>query len=944
MKQRALVLAIRRIVWAELALTATLAAPAFAQSVPAPAANPAAGGHNPPLAQAAVAASAAVAAPEPAESAAAATPAAASGAAATSGAAPAAAAAAAPGQAQPGKSGVAQIKRFEVTGSLIRSADKTGFQQVQTITPKDITSSGATTVADFLRDTSANSANSWSEGQSGNFAAGAAGIALRGLSEKYTLVMIDGQRVAPFAFFSNSVDSFFDLNTLPLNDIERIEIVKTGAVSQYGSDAIGGVVNIITKRNFRGLQLDGSLGSAINGGNGNGTTKFGVLGGFGDLDADRFNVTVAASYYKANGFTLADRDSTRNQDFTGKPGGFSLLAPSYWNMPDGSAQALSGGCPFGGALGPAAPNSLSAGLPGTICSYNTARSMSILPMTERLNAKIHADFKIDDKTTAFADFLESNNRSTSSNGLWGNVIGNPQNSALVWDPQSQLLSPFNTTVPVTNPYNTTGAATPLTYAFPNAVAERTYANYWRASTGVKGSFALPYGDWDWSAALSHSQSTVSNVFTNQLNVAALNNIYQNGALNFANPAATPNAFNGLYQDANNLGISKLDTIDATISTPNLFHLPAGDVGIGFGAQFTHQSEVLTPGAEYLTGAVISPDLQTVNGQRNVAAVYYQIIVPIVQNLTFTQAGRYDHYTDVGGAFSPRFALRYQPIKALTMYTSYNRGFRAPTFVEDSKSQTLGIQVDPNTGQNYTSITVGNPNLKPERTRNFNIGFEVSPSRFTDVGFDWYKIRVDNVIGQGSPSQIATDPATGQLLYKVIPYQNLGYLDTNGFETTFRQAFPIKGAGTLTLSGDWAYVKSFKLGLPGASPVDGAGNNFTLTQPFGGSFPRWRGNTTLDWNYHGFDTALTWQFTGPYAQNLMPAPAPTKVGSYSQFNLMVTYTGFKHWTIYGGIDNLFNRTPPYDPIFANGTLSQSGYDQSIYTYIGRFAQVGATYKF
>ena len=95
-----------------------------------------------------------------------------------------------------------------------------------------------------------------------------------------------------------------------------------------------------------------------------------------------------------------------------------------------------------------------------------------------------------------------------------------------------------------------------------------------------------------------------------------------------------------------------------------------------------------------------------------------------------------------------------------MYTSYDRGFRAPTFVEDSKSQTLGIQVDQNTGLNYTSITEGNPNLAPEHTRNLNIGFQLSPTRTTDVGFDWYKIRVDNVIGQGSPSQTVTDPTTG----------------------------------------------------------------------------------------------------------------------------------------------------------------------------------------
>jgi iron complex outermembrane recepter protein len=913
MKQRALALAIKRIIWAELALSAAIAVPAFAQSQPAPAGN---------------AAAATTTDSKPA--AAAAAPAAASGAAATS---------AEGGAATTGKGNVQQLKKFEVTGSLIRSSDKVGFNQVQTVSQKEIQNSGATTVADFLRDTSANSANSWSEGQSGNFAAGAAGIALRGLSEKYTLVLVDGQRAAPFAFFSNSVDSFFDLNTLPLNSIDRIEIVKTGAVSQYGSDAVAGVVNIITKHNYQGLTVDGSYGTAINGGGGAGTTKLSALGGFGDLNSDRFNVTAAASYYKANGVTLADRDSTRNQDFTQQPGGFSLLAPSYWTTGNG-VQALSN-CPFGGAVHPAATNSLTAGSAGTVCSYNTAEGTSIQPMMERLNAKLHADFKINDQTTAFGDFLISSNNSTTNDGLWGNVIGNPQNPALVYNPQTKLLSPFNFTVPASNPYNPFGAATPLTYAFPNTVAEKTTATYWRASTGVKGSFDLPNGEWDWASSISHSQSTVANTYTNQINANALNNIYQNGTLNFANPAATPNGFSGLYMDANNLGISKLDTVDATLSTPTLFHLPAGDVGLGFGAQFTHQSETMNPGGAFEDGLVINPNLQTVDGQRNVAAVYYQVDIPIIQNLTFSQSGRYDHYSDVGGAFSPRFALRYQPVQALTMYTSYSRGFRAPTFVENSKSQTIGIQVDPATGQNYTSITEGNPNLAPEHTKNFNIGFEVSPTRTTDVGFDWYKIRVDSVIGQGAPSQVVTD-ANGNLLYKVIPYQNLGYLDTNGFEGTFRQALPTKAAGTFTLSGDWAYVNSFKLGFPGAAPVNGAGNNFTLTQPFGGSFPRWRGNTTLDWAYHKFDAALTWQFTGPYAQNLFAQP--NKVGSYSQFNLMMTYTGIKNWTIYGGINNIFNRIPPYDPIFANGTLNQTGYDQSLYSYIGRFAQIGATYKF
>ncbi|MFD1561841.1 TonB-dependent receptor [Paraburkholderia silviterrae] len=931
MKQRALALAIRRIIWAELALSAAIAVPAFAQSQP-----PA----NVGTAAVPESASAPAATSQPGNTA----PAAAAAGAGAAAAGPAGAAGNAGAAGTAGTGPVKQLKKFEVTGSLIRQSDKTGFQQVQTVTQKDIQNSGATSVADFLRTTTANSANSWSEGQAGNFAAGAAGIALRGLSEKYTLVLVDGQRVAPFAFYSNSTDSFFDLNTIPLNDIERIEIVKTGAVSQYGSDAIAGVVNIITKHDFRGLQLDGSYGSSISDGAGNGTTKFSALAGFGDLNADRFNVTASASVYHDTGSTLADRDSTSAQDFTNRPGGLSLLAPSYWQTSPNTAQALSG-CPWGGAVHPAGSNFLgaAAGLGGTVCSFNTANGMSIAPETTRASAKVHADFKIDDTTTAFADLWESYNQTTTNDGLWNNIVGSPQQPTLAYTP-GVGLTPFNNTVPAGSPYNPFGVATPLTYAFPNTVTEKTDANYWRASTGIHGSFTVPKaGDWDWSASYSHSQSNVSNTYTNQLNTAALNNIFQNGTFNFANPSSTPNGLNGLYQDANNQGISKLDTVDATLATPNLYHLPTGDIGIGFGAQFLHESEVVNPGAEYLDGTVLNPNLETVNGQRNVAAVYYQVDIPIIRNLTFSQSGRYDHYSDFGGAFSPRFALRYQPIQQLTMYGSYNRGFRAPTFVENSNSQTLGIQQLSN--GTVTTITQGNPDLQPERTRNINLGFQTSPTRTTDFGFDWYKIRVDHVIGEAaSPSSVVTN-AQGQILYETFPYENLGYLDTNGFEGTFRQALPTK-LGTFSLLGDWAYVNQFKLGLP-SGPINGAGNNFTLSQPFGGSFPRWKGNTTLNWAYHGWNAALTWEFTGPYTETLTAA-APTlpsgKVGSYSQFNLMVTYTGIKHWTIYGGINNIFNRTPPFDAVFASSALNQTGYDTSLYNYIGRFAQIGATYKF
>jgi iron complex outermembrane receptor protein len=217
MKQRALALAIRKMLWAELALSAAIAAPAFAQSQPAPTGSTAA--------------------------------------ATTSEAAPAAPAA-------PDTGNVTKMQRVEVTGSLIRTSDKVGNTEVQTITPKEIEQSGYTTVADFLRGTSANSGSSWGQTTMNSSAQGGGGIALRGLSEKYTLVLVDGQRVANYGKAVNFTDTFFDVNSIPLNMVDHIDIVKTGAVSVYGSDAIAGVVNIITKKNFQGLQIDGQLGKA----------------------------------------------------------------------------------------------------------------------------------------------------------------------------------------------------------------------------------------------------------------------------------------------------------------------------------------------------------------------------------------------------------------------------------------------------------------------------------------------------------------------------------------------------------------------------------------------------------------------------------------------------------------------------------------------------------
>ena len=805
------------------------------------------------------------------------------------------------------------MQRVEaVTGSLIRASERTEYNQVQHVTAADIQESGASTVADFLRDISANSGSSYNESTVLNQSPGATGIALRGLSVKYTLVLIDGQRATPYAFASGGTDTFTDLNTLPLNIIDHIDIVKAGAVSQYGSDAIAGVVNIITKKNVHGTEVDGNIGGTQMGGQY--TRSLSVLNGFGNLDTDRYNVTTALSYLDQSGISMSQRDLTSTQDYTDKKGGLFAQPSSFVMMP-GGPQAL----PVCGPDAQITPglNNLQALTAGTVCSQNGASAQSLAAQVMRSSAKVHADFRIGDYSQAFIDLMDSHNATTLAAGQAG--FG------------ANALVPSLYFVPGTGytPFAPTLGGNPLSYYFPDSQVLHTTSNFYRISSGIKGSFTTEkYGDWDWATSYGHSQSDVSNAYSNQINASVVQN-YLNGVTPATFSPTTLNALPGLFGTSSYHALSKLDTLDATISSGNVFKVPAGDVGLGFGAQFQHQSEFIGAGSFDF----VNPITQRVEGQRNAAALYYQVDVPLLSNLSLSQAGRYDHYNDFGGVFSPRVALRYQPTKSFTMYGSYNAGFRAPTLIELDQKESVTYQVVGN--QNVNEYFTGNPHLQAEKTKNYNLGFQFSPTKTTDIGLDWYKISVSNVISQPNVAAIVADNP-GQPLYN-LPYSNISFLNTDGFEATLKQVVP-SSIGTFTLNSDWAYVWHFK--IPNSIVPDFAGNNGANNTVFGGALPRWKGNTSLSLAKNNWATSLSWQFTGGYKQviNTASSDAP----SYSLFNLSASYSGIKNWRLYANVNNLLNRAPPFDAVWMN--TYRGYYDPSLYQYIGRSAQIGATYKF
>ena len=220
-----------------------------------------------------------------------------------------------------------------------------------------------------------------------------------------------------------------------------------------------------------------------------------LLGGFGDLGSDRYNITAAASWYRDSGSTLGDRSMTANQDFSQFPGGHAgPLGPnqqSNWELPDGSTAPIN----------PCPPGTNSN---GQVCVHNPASQTSLMPAVTRLNAKLHGTFKVNDDTQAYADLWFSHDETVQLQGPA--AISSLSN---VFDPATGSVAPLDRTVSATNPFNPFGVPTSINYTFPgNTIVADTVSTFWKASTGVKGSFTTPkIGDWDWSVDYGHSQST-----------------------------------------------------------------------------------------------------------------------------------------------------------------------------------------------------------------------------------------------------------------------------------------------------------------------------------------------------------------------------------------------------------------------------------------------------
>ena len=837
-----------------------------------------------------------------------------------------------------------------VTGSHIQRADAETAENVQVITADEIRNSGQQTVSDYLRTISSTFGNNQNESVTNSFAPGAASVGLRGLSGKDTLVLLNSRRITNYGFFQNLSDSFVDLNVIPLAAIERIEILKSGGSAIYGSDAIAGVVNIILKQNSteKAVEVGGSL--TTNGGAAERDANIRV--GFGDFASQGYNVFLTGSVFKRDQLLFSQRSNTDAQDYRNLPDGLLewSLANQYRNTPRGPFPT----CGADGLRGV-----VTTGQNGLGCYYNNADQLSLAPAAVRANLTATGNLRLNDSWTAYSDLFFSN-EDTHNNFTPGSLSA----SSFVPIPATGGAAPFSNVLPGTNPASLDGAPTPINYRFQSVGRrdDEVVSNTYRITLGAKGTL---FG-WDTDVGYGHSENHVSFEGRNFINANNLAAEIADGSFSFLNPLTTPAASAALGVTDTFSSVAKLDSLDLK-GSGTLFDLPGGPMKMAAGAEIRHESVDDRPGAAAAAGEVLSTGITTVIASRTVWGVFTEFDFPILKSLDADVALREDHYSDVGStSVRPQFTLRYQPVRQLTLRASYADGFRAPSLAESSHSTSLATTsvTDPLDPQGRPSETVGyitggNPAVKPETSRNLDLGVVVSPISNLDLSVDYYRIDLDKVIAPNAlPQTVIDNPAAypgqlvrgpdGTIVYTEALYSNQFKVHTTGFDIDGAYSVPLEVGGKLRFALDATYVDRFDVNDAGVSSNFAGSNGWNYLSPIsgGGPVPHWKGSLSGGWGNQDWTGRATYRYMSQYQNSTTPAGFGTtqlNVASFGSVDLDGEYRGLKNWKFTLSIVNLLNRYPPYDSSSLRFGPLNTPYDITAYDDLGRTVALHVTFS-
>ncbi len=679
-----------------------------------------------------------------------------------------------------------------ITGSLIPTTSIVGLTPVDVFSQVEIQKMGAANVTEVIRKMpAAVGAGNFNESR-GNGGDGSARVALRGIPGG-TLVLINGRRVAPVAF----ADSQVDLNMIPIAAIERIEVLKDGASAVYGSDAIAGVVNVILRKEFEGVELNAYYGNTTE--RDAGKQQYSFVSG---TTSDKGSFVVGGSYYHANALFSQDRERSA-VDITSRDASYLSRVATTISNP-GRFQVRNDSLGAGRLFNPAAaagtlvPVSLNKGAVANAAGQfstsdyhlSDARisglgqsladpTLETYPFdkfpfptytpairpAERWSVFGNGNYKLIEDVVDF--FTETSfAHSWSQNQLAPTPISN--GSAGFAIPASNYYNPFGT-----------GVST-WAYRFVELGPrlETTDKDAFRFVGGLRGK--IPESSWGYEVAVTYSDEKGTVVEAGDVNRSKLEELAGLG---------TADAFNPFGKQANNAalvnqvsrtlltrGESSLISVDGRVHG-ELFNLPAGAVAVAVGGEHRSEQGESIPDDNKRSGDLIGFNgADVLKGSREIDAGYGELLIPIfskeneipgIYALNLRGQGRYENYSDFGDTFKPGVKLGYNPIdESFTVHFSYSESFRAPTYSDlyTTAAENFPEVRDPYSGAftQIQAVNLGNSTLQPQEAQNWLVGGEwrVKQIPGLKVSLDYFRIERQNIPGGSTQYVIDQNARTG----------------------------------------------------------------------------------------------------------------------------------------------------------------------------------------
>ncbi len=879
-----------------------------------------------------------------------------------------------------------ELQEIVVTGSMIKRPNAETAEAITILKSDTLKELGVTNVEQVLSQLTSQNTSVNVASAVGTFSGGGTYADLRGLGRSRTLVLLDGQRLSPNAFDGAGVD----LGGIPFSAIDSVQVLREGASSLYGSDAIAGVVNFITKKNYQGFEVQGNYDHPQNDGGSSFNAEFTF--GHGDLASDGYNFLITGSYSKQDELQATQRGFSA-YGFNPAGGVYATNYPGSWpgNVLDANGNIWQSGYPA------CAGNVQLTRYYGD-CSYRYSAATDLLPSSHEVSGMAEFTKALPANNQVQVQYFWTQSELTGYAG--------PMFYFYQMDPKSPYFPKASQLICNRGAANCGGLAPDLTDpidAIWTDPANGRYSGNINTEQRAVLTFSGSNAGWDYATDFNYSVNR-----NDDRNIAGYPNEAVQAPGGVLSPLINPfgpqsaagqalinsSYINGVYQ----VGTYNRWSLDGQASHPLGDAFNAGTpatVALGFTVNGEHFDEATTP-YNTLVQAATGLTNFSVEGSRQVQAAFVELDVPIAKSLDLDISDRQDRYSDFGTTNNAKLQVRYQPASFLTLRGTASTGFRAPTLYDLYQGPSLAASSSGTMGQgnpfcspgHYTSLWTpatcnaqgiglygGNPNLTAETSQNFDFGVIVSPVQDMGITLDYYRILLKNRIGEipanaiyGNPTVFSpyivtatsglyagTLPPTIAESNVCIPYTlptcgyikmgkitNTGRITTDGFDLSvqYLQHTPI---GTFHEDLEATAVTKFLQQQYNGGPELNLVGNLQI-QTLNPAF-RWQTNARVDWTspekMWGGGLADRWYSS--YVDEFTDNNGNLRnVASYSLVDGYVSVKPIEKLTVVFGIKNLLDKSPPFTNASQNNFAS--GYNALIADPLLRNYYINLKYTF